>query len=129
MATLDDVELLVSELPEVSTGTSYGNRAWSVGGKVFAWERPFSKADLKRFGDESPPSGPILGIRTEDLGDKEAILSAHATSCFTISHFDGFSAVLVQVEAADTEELRELLTDGWLVFAPAAVATAFLGDR
>lgn len=128
MATLDDVEQLVAELPEVTTGTSYGNQAWSVGGKVFAWERPFSKADIKRFGDETPPSGPILGIRTEDLSDKEAVLAAHPKSCFSIAHFDGYSAVLVDLDSVGTDELRQLLEDGWLVFAPAAAAKKHLGD-
>lgn len=128
MATLDDVDQLVAELPEVTTGTSYGNQAWSIGGKVFAWERPFSKADIKRFGDESPPEGPILGIRTEDLGDKEAVLAAHPKSCFTIPHFDGYSAVLVQLDVVAVDELRQLLEDGWLVFAPDAVAKEYLSS-
>ncbi|AYJ50103.1 MmcQ/YjbR family DNA-binding protein [Rhodococcus sp. P1Y] len=128
MATLDDVDRLVAELPEVTTGTSYGNQAWSIGGKVFAWERPFSKADIKRFGDESPPEGPILGIRTEDLGDKEAVLAAHPKSCFTIPHFDGYSAVLVQLDVVAADELRQLLEDGWLVFAPDAVAKEYLSS-
>lgn len=128
MATLDDVDRLVAELPEVTTGTSYGNQAWSIGGKVFAWERPFSKADIKRFGDETPPEGPILGIRTEDLGDKEAVLAAHPKSCFTIPHFDGYSAVLVQLDVVAADELRQLLEDGWLVFAPDAVAKEYLSS-
>lgn len=128
MATLDDVDRLVAELPEVTTGTSYGNQAWSIGGKVFAWERPFSKADIKRFGDESPPEGPILGIRTEDLGEKEAVLAAHPKSCFTIPHFDGYSAVLVQLDVVAVDELRQLLEDGWLVFAPDAVAKEYLSS-
>lgn len=128
MATLDDVDQLVAELPEVTTGTSYGNQAWSIGGKVFAWERPFSKADIKRFGDETPPEGPILGIRTEDLGDKEAVLAAHPKSCFTIPHFDGYSAVLVQLDVVAADELRQLLEDGWLVFAPDAVAKEYLSS-
>lgn len=129
MATLDDVERLIDELPEVSCGTSYGNQAWSVGGKVFAWERPFSKADIKRFGDETPPAGPILGIRTEDLGDKEAVLAAHPKSCFSIQHFVGYSAVLVQLEVVAEDELRGLLEDGWLVYAPTAVAKKYLDGR
>lgn len=129
MASMDDVERLVTALPGVTAGTSYGNDAWSVGGKVFAWERPFSKADIKRFGDETPPAGAIVGIRTEDLGDKEAILAAHPVSCFTIPHFDGYSAVLVQVDAAGEDELRELIEDGWAVFAPAELAEEYLGKR
>jgi hypothetical protein len=54
----------------VVDGERHGNRSWSVAGKVFAWERPLSKADLKRFGDAIPPDGPILAVRVEDRGDK-----------------------------------------------------------
>ncbi|MGA9872174.1 MAG: hypothetical protein WBQ44_13665 [Rhodococcus sp. (in: high G+C Gram-positive bacteria)] len=129
MATLEDVDRLASGFPDVTVGTRYGNRTWSVGRTAFAWERPFSKADLKRFGDEEPPTGPIVAIAAADLHEKAAILSAHRHSCFTISHFDNYPAVLVRVEAATPNELRELLEDGWLVGAPAAVARAYLAGR
>lgn len=129
MASLDDVDALVNELPEVTVGSHYGNRSWSVAGKAFAWERPFSKADIKRFGDEPVPGGPIIGIRTDDLGDKEAILAAHPVSCFTIPHFDGYAAFLVQLDAVEIDELRELLVDGWLVFAPAKAAEAYVREH
>ena len=97
VASLDDVAALASALPEVTEGTSYGRASWFVRKKIFVWERPFTKADLKRFGDETPPDGPIIGIVTEDLAEKEALLEADPGVLFTIAHFDGYPAVLVQL--------------------------------
>src|SRR5688500_18490373 len=55
MGTLDDVAHIALELPEVVEGEGRSGRMWSVRGKTFAWERPFSKADLRRFGDAPVP--------------------------------------------------------------------------
>jgi hypothetical protein len=54
-ASLDDVERFALALPDVTEGKRHGYRTWSVNGKGFAWERPYTKADLKRFGDTTPP--------------------------------------------------------------------------
>jgi len=125
VATLEDVTRLASELPEVTDGERHGNRTWFVAGKAFAWDRPFSKADIKRFGDQSPPEGPILAVRTEDLGEKEAALAAHPGAFFTIPHFDGYSAVLIQLRLVTGNALREAITDGWLACAPPRLAAQY----
>jgi hypothetical protein len=118
VSTIDDVALIASALPEVIQGERHQHRAWSVAGKVFAWERSFSKADLKRFGDAVPPSEPILAVRVEDLEEKEAILAEHRAGFFTIPHFDGYAAVLIELSAASEQDLREAILDGWLACAP-----------
>jgi hypothetical protein len=126
MATLDEVARLVADLPEVTEGERFGNRTWLVGSKAFAWDRPFSKADVRRFGDETPPEGPILAVRVGDLAEKEAVLAANPDAFFTIPHFDGYSAVLIQLRLVKTKALRETLTDGWLAMAPPGLAREYL---
>jgi hypothetical protein len=126
VASFDDVALMASELPEVTESERHGNRTWFVAGKAFAWERPFSKADLRRSGDETPPEGPILAVRVEDLGEKEAVLAAQPKAFFTIPHFDGYSAVLIQLRKVSGQALRDAITDGWLASAPPKLANQYL---
>jgi hypothetical protein len=128
MVKIEDVAALVAELPEVTEGERYGNRTWYVAGKAFAWERPFSKADIKRFGDETPPAGDILAVSVDDLAEKEAVLEANPDAFFTIPHFNGYAAVLVQLKKVRKNALRDALTDGWLACAPPKLAKEFLGE-
>jgi hypothetical protein len=128
MTSFEDVGRLAAELPEVTEGERHGHRTWFVRGKGFAWERPFSKADVKRFGAEPPPSGPILAVKVADLNEKEAVLAAGHTGFFTITHFDGFPAVLIQLDEVDRAQLREALLDGWLACAPPTLAERYLAD-
>jgi hypothetical protein len=75
------------------------------------------------------PDGPILAVRVEDLGEKEAVLASQPKGFFTIAHFSGYPAVLIQLRVVGKKALREAIVDGWLACAPPALAEEYVGRR
>ena len=115
--TFEDVDALAMSLPGVAVGLKWGNRTWMVNAKGFAWQRPFSKADLERFGDETPPAGEILAVRVENLDAKDALLAMAPPGFFTIAHFDGYPAVLIALRQARTKDVRAAILDAFRTVA------------
>jgi hypothetical protein len=125
---IDAVGAFAATFPDVTRGTRWGNRTWLVAGKAFVWERPLTKADVKRWEGTPVPDEPIIAIRTEDLQDKLAILAGKPAGAFDIQHFANYPAYLIELTLATDEQVREAITDGWLAVAPPALARDFL-DR
>ena len=65
-------------------------------------------------------------VRVADLEEKDAILAVQLRGFFTIPHFDGYSAVHIQLKAATKTALKEAIVDGWLACAPPRLATEYL---
>jgi hypothetical protein len=124
VASWEDVERIALGLPETAERLSRGLRHWEVKSKGFVWERPLRRSDLEALGDAAP-DGPILGVRVEHLGAKEALLASEPDVFFTTPHFDGFPAVLVRLERIPPDELEELIVEAWLVRAPRKLARAY----
>jgi hypothetical protein len=57
------------------------------------------------------------------------VLGAAHAGLFTIPHFNGYPAVLVQLRAVTRPVLRETITDGWLATAPPALAEEYMKRR
>ncbi len=115
--TIEAVATFISGLPGVTMGLKWGNRTWMVGDKSFAWQRPFTKADLRRFGDETPPAGDILAVRVENLDAKDALLAIAPPGFFTIPHFNGYAAVLIALRQARAKDVRAAIEDAFQVAA------------
>jgi hypothetical protein len=121
MATWADVQRLALALPE----TVEDRGTWRVRKKGFVWERPLRAADLAALGS-SAPTGPILGARLAHVDEKDALIAANPAVFFTTPHFDGYPAILVQLDSIGVDELAELITDAWLVQAPKRLAAQYL---
>ena len=128
MATWEDVRRIALGLPETSEQPMHGLMSWRVRDKLFVWERPLRKSDLAALGDDAP-EGPILGVRVEHLGAKEALLADDPAVFFTIPHFDGYAAVLALLDVIELDELEEVIVDAWLARAPKRVAAKYLEER
>lgn len=112
MATWEDVVAIAGSLPEVEESTSYRTPALKVRGKGFARLRTEAEGGLVLF----------CGLE-----EKEAMLASGDPALYTTSHYDGYGAILVDLERVELEELRELITESWLRKAPAALRKRFAG--
>jgi hypothetical protein len=128
VASWEDVRRIALALPETNEHSSREQAHWRVRDKLFVWERPLRRSDLDALGD-SAPTGPILGARVEHLGAKEALIADDPAVFFTTPHFDGYPAVLVQLEQIELDELQELIVEAWLTRAPKRVAQRYLDEH
>jgi hypothetical protein len=128
VATWDDVRRLALALPETSERLSRGDVQWRVKDKLFVWERPLRKTDLAALG-AAAPEGPILGARVEHLVAKDALVADPSGVYFTTPHFDGYPAILVQLDMISLPDLEEVTVEAWLARAPAKLAQAYLAQR
>ena len=128
MATWDDVRRIALALPEAREDLRRDLMFWLVRDKLFVWERPLRQSDLKALGDAAP-DGPILGARVEHLVAKDALIADDPGVYFTTPHFNGYPAVLVQLEKIAPDELEELIVEAWLARAPKRLAKEYAAER
>ena len=126
--TRQDVEEIALALPEVTAGTSWGDRpSFTIRGKVFLLWRGPSKdavdADTGELMDD------VIAILVPSPEDKEALLQS-GPPWFTTSHFDGYNHVLVRerdLHLLERPELAEVITDAWATRAPKRLVREHLG--
>ncbi len=121
VATEDDVRRIALALPETVEKPWFHTPGFRVKDKGFLRIRSEAEGGLVVF--------------VADLDEKDALLASDERKFFTTPHYDGYPTVLVHLDAVGVDELAELITDSWLIKAPARVRKAFLdahpelGDR
>ena len=124
-ATPDDVHDICLSLPEVELGVSWGDRpTYKVPrgprGRGFVLHRAPGRTAVDPATGE--PYDDLLVLLTPTEADKDALVGDPSTPFFTVPHFDGYAAVLVQqsrLGELSYDELVEVLTDAWRSRAPA----------
>jgi hypothetical protein len=131
----EDVADICGSLPETWFGSSWGDvptwlaprRVKGDKGRGFVLHRkPHKSAVDPRTGE---PYDDLLVIRTANDDDKRALVEADGPF-FTIDHFQGYNAVLVQesrLGEITCEELVEVITDAWAAVAPTRMVREHLG--
>lgn len=110
MVTWEEAEELALALPEVEEGTSYGQPAFRVAGKTFAWMSPHEEG--------------AFALRVEPE-ERPLMIESAPDAYFVTPHYEGHPIVLVHLGAIEREELRERLADAWLLRAPPKLRATF----
>jgi len=129
----EDVDEICAALPETELGISWGDRpTWKVPrgpkGKGFLLYRaPGPTAVDPTTGEQYTD---LVVITTPTEVEKQALVEDESTPFFTIPHFDGYAAVLVQqsrLGELTRQELEEVITDAWAAKAPKKLVKEHLG--
>jgi hypothetical protein len=94
-----DVRRIALDLPETSEEPWYGTPGYKVAGRGFLRLRTEAEGGLLVF--------------VADLGEKAALLSGNPDAFYTTPHYDNYPTVLVNLDAVDLDELRELIIESW----------------
>jgi hypothetical protein len=111
MASEADVRAIALSLPGTTEEQWYQTPGYKVAGKGFLRLRTEAEGGLVVF--------------VSDMGEKEALLTSGSDALFTTPHYDGWPVVLVDLDKIDQNELRELITDSWLIKAPPKLRRQF----
>ena len=114
MVTWDEVRALALALPEVEEGTSWGSACFKVRGQTFAGR-----------------SGRYEGAMWArcDREERPLLVASNPDAYRLTPHFERSPAyLLIWLEHADEDDVRERLIDAWLLKAPKRLAARHAFD-
>ena len=116
MADWETVREIACALPGAEESTTYGQPAFKVDGKLFAWLSPDRHAEG------------ALALRI-DLEEKPLAIASGPDVFFQTAHYEGQPILLVRLGRIDRTELEERIEESWLLRAPNRLVAAYLDAR
>jgi hypothetical protein len=134
-ASAADIALICGSLPEVELGTSWGDRpTFKVPtggkGKGFVLYRAPGKTAIDPATGEMFDDLVVISVPNEAA--KASLVQNPDSPFFTIDHFNGYNAVLVQqsrLGEIDRDELAEILTEAWACKAPQRLVEKYFAEQ
>lgn len=106
MPNWDDVVRIGAALPGVEESTWHRTPSLKVRGRGFVRLRTEAEG--------------LLVVRCS-LEEKEALLACGDPAFSTTAHYDGYGAVLVDLDRIGADQLAELVEEAWRITAPAGL--------
>jgi hypothetical protein len=103
-------------LPGAEESTTYGQPAFKVDGKLFAWLSPDRHAEG------------ALAVRV-DPEEKPLLIDSDPAAYFETRHYEGHPILLVRLDRVARPALRERIEESWLLRAPRRRVEEFLARR
>jgi len=133
MARPEDVDEICGGLPETWLGTTWGDvPTWLLPhrdkGRGFVLYRKPGKTAIDPATGEMYDD--LVVVRTANEADKLALVEGDGPF-FTIDHFNGYNAVLVQLSRLDEitrDELVEVIVDAWRACASKTLAKTYAAE-
>jgi len=112
----ESVREIAGTLPRAEESATYGQPAFKVDGKLFAWLSPDRHAEG------------ALAVRV-DPEEKPLLIDSDPAAYFETRHYEGHPILLIRLEQVDRGALEERIEESWLLRAPKRLAAEFLAGR
>jgi len=124
VATLDDVRRIAAGLPGSEERATTGGAAWSVRGRIYAWEChpwPSIPADMRAI----IAAEPVVAVKVADAVDARALTDMAPSVFLRETTRWSEPKVALRLAGIDVDHLTELVTEAWRVQAPKYLRAPF----
>lgn len=113
--TFDDVRHIALTFPNVTEHTVFGGPTLRIGKRLLAC---IAKID---------PDTAL--VKVQDQAERDYWLTTKPEVFYLTDHYEGFDCLLFRMSLADLEDIRVLLEQSWLTYAPKRLVTAYQAKK